>query len=246
MTLKQAGKVYLVGAGPGNPDFLTVKAHQLLATAETLVHDALVPPEVIAIAPPTCDRYAVGKRGGAESWQQADINQLLVNLCQSGRRVVRLKSGDPFVFGRVTSEIQALKVAHCAYEFVPGLSSALAAPLLAGVPLTDPVLSHQFTVLSAHDLTLHNWQALAQMATLVILMGGRCLPEICDRLLRQGKRPETPVIVIRHSSQPQQQIWEGTLLTIAQQTKGATLSPCVIAIGEVVGLRPYLQPDEKS
>jgi siroheme synthase len=156
--------------------------------------------------------------------------------------VIRLKSGDPFIFGRTTSEIQALKAAGCNFEVIPGLSSAMVAPLLASIPLTDPVLSSQFTVLTAHDLEIHNWEALAQMAVLVILMGGRALPEICDRLLRYGKRPETPVAIIRWASQPQQQIWEGTLLNITQHTKSEKLSPCIIVIGEVVGLRPYLEP----
>lgn len=238
----KVGKVYLVGAGPGAVELLTVKAHQLLTQAEVLVHDALVNEQVLTLVPADCACHAVGKRGGQASWIQADIDQLLVNLCRQGQDVVRLKSGDPFIFGRTTSEIQALKAAGCDFEVVPGLSSATVAPLLAGIPLTDPVLSSQFTVLTAHDLEAHNWDALAKLSVLVILMGGRNLGEICDRLVRHGKRPETPVSIIRWASQPQQQIWDGTLLNIAQQTKGQKLSPCIIVIGEVVGLRPYLQP----
>lgn len=235
-----AGKVYLVGAGPGAVDYLTVRAYHLLQTAAVLVHDALVSAELLDLLPPGCDRVDVGKRGGKPSPAQSEIDQLLVNLCQQGHQVVRLKSGDPFIFGRSASEIQALKAAECAFEVVPGISSALAAPLLVGIPLTDPVLSSQFVVLTAHDLDLHNWEALACMATLVILMGGRSLGEITQRLVHWGKRGETPVAVIRWAGQPQQQIWSGTLLTIAQQTKGERLSPCIIVIGEVVGLRAYL------
>lgn len=220
-----------------------MQAHRLLAQAEVLVHDALVDSGVLDILSETCEVRSVGKRGGQPSWSQSEINDLLVTLCQQGKRVVRLKSGDPFIFGRTTQEIQALKAAGCSFEVVPGLSSALAAPLLANIPLTDAVLGSQFTVLTAHDLDLHDWAALAKMATLVVLMGGRALPEICDRLLRYGKRPETPVAIIRWASQPQQQIWEGTLLTIAQQTKGEPRSPCIIIMGDVVGLRPYLTPD---
>jgi uroporphyrin-III C-methyltransferase len=223
-------------------DYLTVKAHRLLTQAVALVHDALIHPDILALVPPTCVVHCVGKRGGQPSWAQADIDQLLVDLCRQGNRVVRLKSGDPHIFGRTASEIQALKAAGCPFEVVPGLSSATVGPLLASIPLTDPVLSSQFTVLTAHDLELHNWQALAQMAVLVILMGGRTLPAICDRLIRCGKRPETPVAIIRWASQPQQQVWEGSLLNISQITKGEQLSPCIIVIGEVVGLRPYLQP----
>jgi uroporphyrin-III C-methyltransferase len=240
--LNTAGKVYLMGAGPGAIDLLTVKAHRLLTQADVLVHDALIDEAILTLVPTTCDIHHVGKRGGQASWSQADIDRLLVNLCQHGHQVVRLKSGDPFIFGRTASEIQALKAAGCAFEVVPGLSAATVAPLLASIPLTDPVLGSQFTVLTAHDLELHNWEALAKLSVLVILMGARTLPDICDRLLRHGKRPETPVAIIRWASHPQQQIWEGTLLNITQHTKGETLSPCIIVIGEVVGLRPYLQP----
>ena len=236
------GKAYLVGAGPGAVAYLTVKAHQLLSQAEVLVHDALINPDIVALVPQPCEIHSVGKRGGQPSASQQEINQLLVNLCQQGKQVIRLKSGDPFIFGRTASEIQALRAAGFLYEVVPGVSSALAAPLLAGIPLTDPVLGSSFVVLTAHDLELQSWEALAQIATLVVLMGGKMLPEICDRLIHHGKRPETPVAVIRWASQPQQQIWEGTLLNITQRTKGETLSPCIIVIGEVAGLRPYLQP----
>lgn len=234
------GKVYLVGAGPGAVEHLTVKAHQLLTQAEVLVHDALIEPTILALVPQSCQIHPVGKRAGQLSTSQESINQLLVHLCQQGKHIIRLKSGDPFIFGRTTSEIQALQAAGYPYEVVPGVSSALAAPLLADIPLTDPVLGSSFAVLTGHDLEIHNWEAIAQLATLVILMGGKVLPEICDRLVSYGKRPETPVAVIRWASQPQQQIWEGTLLNIAQQTKHVKLSPCVITIGEVVGLRPYL------
>lgn len=240
----KSGKVYLVGAGPGAIAYLTIRAHQLLTQAEALVYDALVDPEVLALLPPGCDRHDVGKRGGRPSPAQAEIDARLVALCRAGKRVVRLKSGDPFIFGRSASEIQALKSAGCAFEVVPGVSSALAAPLLAGIPLTDPVLGSNFAVLTAHDLDAHDWDALARLHTLVILMGGRSLAAVCDRLIRRGKRPETPVAIIRWASQPQQQVWTGTLLTIAHQTKGETLSPCIIVIGEVAALRPYLTPSD--
>lgn len=236
------GRVYLVGAGPGAAEYLTMKAHQLLTQADALVHDALINSEIVTLVPAHCEIYPVGKRGGQPSVSQAEINQRLVELCQQGKQVVRLKSGDPFIFGRTTSEIQALQAADCFFEVVPGLSSALVAPTIAGIPLTDPVLGSNFAVLTAHDLERQNWEALAQIDTLVILMGGRALPEICDRLFQQRKRPETPVVIIRWASQSNQQIWDGTLLNIAQRTKGEKLSPCIIAIGEVVGLRPYLQP----
>jgi uroporphyrin-III C-methyltransferase len=235
------GTVYLVGAGPGAVDYLTVRGYRLLQAAEVLVHDALVDSALLDLLPAQCDRIDVGKRGGRPSPSQRAIDQILVDQCQRGKQVVRLKSGDPFIFGRTTSEIQALKAAGCPYEVVPGISSALAGPLLAGIPLTDPVLGSHFAVLTAHDLDLHNWEALAQLATLVVLMGGRHLAQICDRLIHWGKRPETPVAIIRWASQPQQHIWDGTLLNIAQRVKGEKLSPCIIVIGEVAALRRYLQ-----
>lgn len=234
------GKVYLVGAGPGSIDHLTVKAHRLLRQAEAVVHDALIDTALLSLVPQQCTLYPVGKRGGGPSTVQQAINQLLIDLCQQGKQVVRLKSGDPFIFGRISTEIQTLKGANCPFEVVPGVSSALAAPLLAQIPLTDPALSSHFAVLTAHNLDLHDWEALSRLATLVILMGGKVLPEICSRLISHNKRPETNVAVIRWASQPNQQVWQGSLLTIAHQTKGEVLSPCIIVIGEVVGLRPYL------
>lgn len=240
------GKVYIVGAGPGNPEYLTVRGQRCLQQAEVLVYDALVSEEMLSWLPLGCDRIYVGKRGGQPSPEQAQINQILVEQCQRGQQVVRLKSGDPLIFGRTTAEIQALREAGCAYELVPGVSSALAGPLLAGIPLTDPVFSPGFAVVTGHDLEALDWDALARIKTLVILMGTRTLAEICQQLLRQGLRSEMPIAIIRWASQPQQQVWQGTLLNILQITKGQPLSPSVVVIGEVVGLRPYLQPEENS
>jgi uroporphyrinogen III methyltransferase/synthase len=236
------GKVYIIGAGPGPASYLTVQAKALLRQADALVYDALVDATLLQLLPPHCEAVSVGKRGGQPSTPQADINQLLVQLCQQGKQVVRLKSGDPFIFGRTTAEIEALRAADCAFAVVPGLSAALAAPLLAGIPLTDPVLSHGFGVFSAHDLEALDWSLLAQLETLVLLMGGQRLGDICRCLQTHGKRGETPVAVVQWAGQPRQQIWQGTLLSIAQVTRGSRLSPCVIIIGEVIQLRPFLQP----
>jgi len=243
---KQRGTVYLVGSGPGDAAYLTMRAQYLLAETEVLVYDALVDSALLQLVPETCLLLNVGKRGGKPSMLQADINTLLVRHCLQGQHVVRLKSGDPFIFGRCQAEIEALTAADCAFEVVPGISSALAAPLLAGIPLTDPVLSRCFTVLSSHDPAGLNWQALAQIDTLVILMGGQHLPEILRQLQAHGRSPQTPIAIIRWASRPQQQIWDGTLSTIVQQTATEALSPCVIVIGEVVGLRSYLQPRPSS
>ena len=242
--MTEHGKVYLVGAGPGDVAYLTVKAQQLLNVAEVLIYDALIDAQLLQLVPSNCLKLEVGKRGGKPSTPQAEINQLLVEHCQAGSLVVRLKSGDPFIFGRSAAEIEALMAANCAFEVVPGISSALAAPELAGIPLTDPVLSRCFAVLTAHEPEQLDWEALTQIPTLVILMGGQQLPAIVYQLLRHGRSHHTPVAIVRWAGTVQQQVWTAPLENIVAQTAGISLSPAVIVIGEVVGLRQYLQPVE--
>lgn len=235
------GKVYLVGAGLGDIAYLTVRAQQLITQAEVLVYDALVDTQLLQLVSAKCVCFDVGKRGGKPSTPQAEINQLLVKHCQAGKQIVRLKSGDPFIFGRSSSEIQALNAANCSFEVVPGISSAIAAPLLAGIPLTDPVMSRGFAVVSAHEPEALDWEALARMETLVILMGARNLSEIVQQLKRHGKTPQTPIAIIRWAGCLQQYIWIGTLADIVKKTAGVSLSPAVMVIGEVVGLRDYMR-----
>jgi len=237
-----SGKVYLVGAGLGSVAYLTVRAYQLLAVAQVLIYDALVDTQLLQCISPDCLKLDVGKRGGKPSTSQGEINQLLVTHCQQGRQVVRLKSGDPFIFGRCSAEIAALKAADCKFEVVPGISSALAAPLLAGIPLTDPVLSRCFAVFTAHEPEALNWEAISQLETLVILMGGQHLPEIVHQLLRYGRPLSTPMAIIRWAGTPKQKIWLAPLGSILEATAGTHLSPVVIVIGEVVRLRQYLEP----
>ncbi|MEH2379331.1 MAG: uroporphyrinogen-III C-methyltransferase [Nostoc sp.] len=243
MTNDKRGKVYLVGAGPGDVAYLTVKAYNLLAAAQVLVYDALVDAQLLQCVPPDCLKLDVGKRGGKPSTTQTEINKLLVKHCHQGKQVVRLKSGDPLIFGRCTSEIEALKASGCDFELVPGISSALAAPLFAGIPLTDPVLSRTFAVLTAHEPEVLDWEALSRLETLVILMGGQNLPEIVHQLVRHGRSHLTPIAIIRWAGTPHQQIWIAQLGNILEQTTELSLSPAVIVIGEVVGLRKYLQPE---
>ncbi len=240
------GKVFLVGAGLGDVAYLTVRSHQLLTQAEVLVYDALVDAQLLQLVSSQCRKFDVGKRGGKPSTPQAEINQLLVEQCQQGKQVVRLKSGDPFIFGRSSSEIQALIAAGCPFEVVPGISSALAAPLLAGIPLTDPVMSRGFAVVTAHEPEALDWETLARMETLVILMGGRYLGKIVQHLERHGRSHQTPIAIIRWAGCPQQYIWTGTLADIVEQTTGVSLSPVVIVIGEVVGLRDYMRSPERE
>jgi uroporphyrinogen III methyltransferase / synthase len=231
------GKVYLVGSGPGDASYLTIQARDILAEAEVLVYDALVDGALLDLVPEGCLKLDVGKRGGQPSMAQGDIDRLLVKHCRQGKQVVRLKSGDPFVFGRAQAEVEALVNAGCEYDIAPGLSSALVAPLLAGIPITDPALSRCFAIVTAHAPDRLDWVSLSRMDTLVILMGGSTLPETVRRLRGHGKLPQTPIAIIRWAGRPDQQIWAGTLGNILQKTDGESLSPCVIVIGEVVKLR---------
>lgn len=231
------GKVYLVGAGLGEIHYLTLKAAQLLAQAEVLVYDALVDSQLLQLVSSQCLKFDVGKRGGQPSTPQTEINRLLVEYCQLGKQVVRLKSGDPLIFGRTHAEISALVAAGCEYELIPGISSALAAPLLAGIPLTDAVFSRCFAVLTGHDLEALDWQTLAKLETLVILMGGSRLSGIVKNLMQAGRSPSTPIAIIRWAGTPKQQIWTAELDNIVEQTSQQLLSPAVMVIGEVVKRR---------
>jgi uroporphyrinogen III methyltransferase / synthase len=238
----QSGKVYLVGAGVGNEDYLTDRGKQLLSIAQVLIYDALVDESLLKLVPLSCIQICVGKRGGQASVPQHQINQLLVNYCLQSKLIVRLKSGDPFIFGRANEEIAALQQANCDFELIPGISSVLAAPLLAGIPLTDKNLSRGFVVLSGHQPELLDWSALAKIDTLAILMGGRSLPQIIENLLLNGRSPDEPIAIIRHCGRPQQQFFWGTLTDIVDKTAKISLSPAVIVIGKVVQLSNQNSP----
>ncbi|MDJ0597968.1 MAG: uroporphyrinogen-III C-methyltransferase [Crocosphaera sp.] len=231
------GKVYLVGSGIGHINYLTLRAYHLLSQAEVLIYDALIDKNLLNLVPESCLKINVGKRGGQPSTKQNKINSLIINYCLQGKQVVRLKSGDPSIFGRVNEEIKALQEANCLYELVPGISSALAAPLLTGIPLTDKEISPCFTVLTGHEPELLNWQALANIDTLVILMGTRNLEEIVNNLLNNGRSPDQPIAIIQNSGSSQERVWIGTLNSIIKQVSGLSLSPAIIIIGNVVNLR---------
>lgn len=233
------GKVFFVGAGLGTVDFLTVRGRVVLETAEVVIYDALGAEGLLDLLPEGCLRVFVGKRGGEVSTPQTEINRLLVAHALSGKNVVRLKGGDPYIFGRSHPEVMALKNAGIEFEVVPGISSALAAPLLAGIPLTHQSLSRGFFVGTAHDLEAFDWAALAKLETLVFLMGGRNLAEICTRLMNEGRSPDFPIAIVKAAGLPEQEVWIGTLQTITAQLESVKkLSPCVIIVGEVVTLQP--------
>jgi uroporphyrinogen III methyltransferase / synthase len=248
------GKVYIIGAGPGDISHLTLRAQQLLASADVVIYDALVDEGLLQFLPAHCERVYVGKRGGQPSITQTEINQILVAQAQQADRgashneyrVVRLKSGDPFIFGRTTSEVDALMMANCPYEVVPGISAALAAPLLAGIPLTDTVLSYGFAVVTAHAPEELHWDALVQIPTVVILMGASTLAATIKGLIDHGKSPQTPIAIIKWASLPQQEVVVSDLGHIVATVADRNMSPAVIVIGEVVKLRTFLRCDRRA
>lgn len=239
------GKVLIVGAGIGGVDYLTLKAHKILAGAEVLIYDALADSQLLQLVPKTCQLINVGKRGGQDSITQPEINQILIAECQKGMQVVRLKSGDPMIFGRTVSEVTALYTANCEFEIIGGISSAIAAPMLAGIPVTDADLSPCFTVLTGHDLENLPWQGLGQMPTLVILMGTANIANLLAKL-RIYKSIETAIAIIQWAGRSNQQIWTGTLSDI--QLKIPTqLSPAVIVVGDVVKYHEWMyQPIKRE
>jgi uroporphyrinogen III methyltransferase/synthase len=239
------GRVSLVGAGPGDPGLLTVRALERLREAEVVVYDRLVNPELLDEAPEEALRIFAGKRVGAHCLPQAAINALLVHHASAGRFVVRLKGGDPFVFGRGGEEALALAKAGIPFEVVPGVSSAIAVPAYAGIPVTHRGVASSFAVLTGHedpakDGDATDWRKLATAVdTLVILMAIGSFPRIVDALLAHGRRPETPVALIRWGTTEAQEVRVGTLADIVVRARG--LEPPVVAVvGDVVSLREQL------
>uniref|UniRef100_A0A7S3QRL3 uroporphyrinogen-III C-methyltransferase n=1 Tax=Dunaliella tertiolecta TaxID=3047 RepID=A0A7S3QRL3_DUNTE len=229
------GTCFLVGGGLGPVDHLTVKAAKLLQSAEVCVYDDLGAQGPLELLPPSCERVYVGKRGGKQSIKQPDIDRILVELCSQGRNVIRLKGGCPSVFSRVSSEMTALTAAGCPYEFVPGISSALAAPLMAGFPLTQAHIGTAFAVTSGHDLD-QNWAAFAAIPTLVVLMAGRTLPQIGRKLLDVSWAPDTHVCIVRSAGTSEQQIWHMSLASVIADPPKEDLSPCIVVFGNVARL----------
>ncbi|MBI3455759.1 MAG: uroporphyrinogen-III C-methyltransferase [Candidatus Rokubacteria bacterium] len=242
------GTVYLIGAGPGDPGLLTVRGLELLRRAGVVVYDRLVNPSLLHEAPPGAIRIFAGKVTGRHSLPQEEINQLLIAHARRGRRVVRLKGGDPFVFGRGGEEAEALAAAGISFEIVPGVSSAVAVPAYAGIPLTHRRLASSFAVVTGHEDSCPgaqtvDWARLGTAVdTLVILMGVRNLPAIVATLLAHGRPPDTPVALIRWGTTSAQETVTGILADIAAKAPAAGLEPpVVIIIGDVVRLRDRLR-----
>ncbi len=235
------GRVYIVGGGPGDPGLITVKGLACLRRADVVLYDRLAPLELLAEAPEHAERINVGKEPERHRRQQAEINALLIEKAREGKTVVRLKGGDPFVFGRGGEECQALAGAGIPFEVVPGVTSAVAAPAYAGIPVSQRGMVNMFTVVTAHlcDGAV-DWASLPRSGTLVFLMGVTHLPEIAAQLIAHGRAPETPVAAIHRGTTCRQRVVAGTLANIVERAKGL-LPPVTIVVGEVVRLRQELE-----
>lgn len=242
----RAGSVALVGAGPGDPDLLTVKALRLIQQAETVVYDRLVSAEIMALLPTDATRIYAGKQASNHHLGQSEINELLVGLARAGHRVLRLKGGDPFVFGRGSEEAEELARAGIRFEVVPGISSASGCATYAGIPLTHRGLAQGVRLLTGHWREGHaldyDWVQLADPdCTLVVYMGLGHLPEIAARLMGAGLPGDTPAAAVENGTTPRQRRVLGTLATLADLTNAAELKPpTLIIIGKVVSLADIL------
>ncbi len=245
MKCDRQGIVYLVGAGPGDPGLITVRGREVLRASDVVVYDRLVNPALLGEAPAWAERIPVGKQPGRHSTPQAAINAILIKRAGAGLTVTRLKGGDPFVFGRGGEECQALRAAGIRVEVVPGVTSAIAVPALAGIPVTDRRYASAFAVVTGHqcdDASGVDWDALARIPTLVVLMGLHALSEITRRLLAHGLPPSTPAAVISCGTTPDQRVVTGTLATVTHLAEDAALAPpATLIIGDVVRLRETLR-----
>ena len=239
--LKCLGKVYLVGAGPGDPGLLTLKGKVLLECADVVVYDALVSPQILAMINPHAEKIHAGKRRGRHSLLQEQTTQLLIEQAHRHAIVVRLKGGDPFVFGRGGEEMEDLVEAGVPVEVVPGVTSGIAAPAYAGIPLTHRNYSSSVTFVTGHEVVgkyrpVVNWEAIAHGSeTIVIYMGVHNLPNIVKQLTAAGKASETPVALIRWGTRPEQEELIGTLGTIVEQVEATGFeAPAIAVIGAVV------------
>ncbi len=242
--MSQAGKVYLIGAGPGDPELITVKGLRALRRADVVVYDRLVNEELLDEAPEWAERVYVGKAPGRHTLQQEEINALLVERALDGLTVVRLKGGDPFVFGRGGEEALACAGAGVPWEVVPGISSAIAVPASAGIPVTHRGVAGSFAVVTAHraeDGEQPDWEALARLDTLVLLMGIATLRTATAALIAYGRSPATPAAIIERGTLPDERVTIATLGTLAEAAaREGVGSPATIIVGEVVQVREWL------
>jgi len=239
------GSVALVGAGPGDPGLLTLRALRLLNEADVILHDRLVAPEVIALARRDAERIDVGKQAGGRQMEQSRIHTLMLELAREGKRVVRLKGGDPFVFGRGGEELEFLRAHAIDFEVVPGITAAIACAAYAGVPLTHREHAQSLRFVTAHckdSLDTLDWRSLAAgKQTLAVYMGVSGLETLRTRLLAHGGNPSTPFVLIENGSRPQQRVIVGTLDTLCERACGHVVrSPALLILGEVAALAESL------
>lgn len=234
------GEVALVGAGPGAVELLTLAAASLIGDCDVIVHDALVSSDVLALAAEGAELIAAGKRGGRPSASQADICDTLIRLAREGKRVVRLKGGDPFIFGRGGEEIRTLARVGIRFRVIPGITSGIAAPAMAGIPLTDRSVNSTLAFLTGHEASGDSridWRAMvAAFPVLVVYMGTRNLAAIAGRLVDAGMRPQTPVAILHDVSGPDERHDFGTLVDVLDGSLEAQ-SPSIVVIGDVVASR---------
>lgn len=244
-SVRNAGEVYLVGAGPGDPDLLTFKAARLLQSADVVLYDRLVSPAIVDMSRRDAQRIYVGKRRSEHSVPQPEINQLLVDLAQQGKRVVRLKGGDPFVFGRGGEEIELLARHGIPFQVVPGITAANGAACYAGIPLTHRDYAQSVRFVAGYlkgDKVEHDWSTFQSTTeTLVFYMGLLGLPIICEQLQAHGRSPDTPVALVERGTQLEQKVLVGTLATMVEIVQRAQpAAPTLIIVGDVVRLHENL------
>lgn len=255
---ERIGKVYLVGAGPGAPDLIAIRGRDVLGCADVVIYDYLVNPELLKLAPPGAKMIYAGKRGGAQkTFPQSELNAMLIEHARKGRIVVRLKGGDPFIFGRGGEEAEALAVAWIPFEVVPGITSAIAAPAFAGIPLTHREHGSFVAFVTGHEdeskgaRSAIPWDELATAAksrgTIVILMATARMRSTLERLIRAGLSGDTPAVAIQSATTSAQKTVTATLATLADRASGEGIeSPAVIVVGECAGLRERLHWVEQT
>ncbi len=239
------GEVYLVGAGPGDPELLTLRALKLMQRADVALYDNLISKAVLDLLPKSAERVYVGKQRANHTMRQEEINELLVRLARQGKRVLRLKGGDPFIFGRGGEEIDTLSAERIPFEVVPGITAALGVAAYAGIPLTHRDYAQSCLFVTGHtkdggmDL---DWTALARpRQTIVVYMGLTALPELCANLVEHGLKRTTPVAVVQHGTARTQRVVTGTLASLPGRAARAKLhGPTLIIVGDVVRLRDRL------
>jgi uroporphyrinogen III methyltransferase/synthase len=239
------GKVYIAGAGPGDPELLTLKVINHIKTADVIVYDHLINKEVLKFAAPSTELIYAGKMAGEHIKSQHEINKILVDKAIAGNNVLRLKGGDPFLFGRGGEEAVALAEEGIGFEIIPGVSSINAVPLYAGIPLTHRDLSSSVVVITGHKHTAagideHNWDAIAKIDTIVVLMGVAQIKQIAQKLAAQGRDLHDPVAVIRWGTMPLQSTYVCTLKDILEENHKPFITPALVIIGKVVSLREKL------